>query len=118
MRDVDEQSDWFRATYARHYPDVVRYGLRRLAGRAALLRFLATTSGLTCAGTHDDPAGRTGTAVAATSTPTPGTGDDRQGLLLFDPSTGELLDAGHRVGTGPAVWTTQWLERGYRDTIG
>src|SRR4051812_35838515 len=35
MRDVDQQSDWFRATYARHYPDVVRYGLRRLDGVTA-----------------------------------------------------------------------------------
>jgi RNA polymerase sigma-70 factor (ECF subfamily) len=30
MRD-----DWFRAIYARHYPDVVRYGLRRLDGVTA-----------------------------------------------------------------------------------
>jgi RNA polymerase sigma-70 factor (ECF subfamily) len=35
MREIDQRSDWFRATYARHYPDVVRYGLRRLDGRAA-----------------------------------------------------------------------------------
>jgi len=35
MRDIDQQSDWFRAMYARHYPDVVRYGLRRLGGLAA-----------------------------------------------------------------------------------
>jgi hypothetical protein len=79
------------------------------AHRAALLRFLATTSGLTCAGTFDDPAGRTGTVVSSTPT---------QDLLLFDPNTGELLDTGYRVGTDSAVWTTQWLDRGYRDTLG
>ncbi|GAA2611163.1 sigma-70 family RNA polymerase sigma factor [Dactylosporangium fulvum] len=27
----DSGAEWFRAVYARHYPDVVRYGLRRLA---------------------------------------------------------------------------------------
>ena len=35
MREFDQLSDWFRAMYARHYPDVVRYGLRRLDGVAA-----------------------------------------------------------------------------------
>jgi RNA polymerase sigma-70 factor (ECF subfamily) len=35
MRDIDQQSDWSRAVYARHYPDVVRYGLRRLDGMTA-----------------------------------------------------------------------------------
>jgi RNA polymerase sigma factor (sigma-70 family) len=31
----DRETDWFRGVYARHYPDVVRYGLRRLEGPAA-----------------------------------------------------------------------------------
>ena len=31
----DRETDWFRGVYARHYPDVVRYGLRRLEGLAA-----------------------------------------------------------------------------------
>ncbi|MEV0398160.1 RNA polymerase sigma factor [Polymorphospora rubra] len=36
MRDVkDRGPDWFRGVYAEHYPDVVRYGLRRLDGMAA-----------------------------------------------------------------------------------
>lgn len=33
MREVnDRETDWFRGVYARHYPDIVRYGLRRLEG--------------------------------------------------------------------------------------
>jgi hypothetical protein len=79
------------------------------AHRAALLRFLATTTGLACDGPVDDPAGRTGTAVISTMT---------QGLLLFDPSTGELLAAGQCTATGQVVWQQQWLERGYRDELG
>ncbi|TDC00270.1 sigma-70 family RNA polymerase sigma factor [Micromonospora fluostatini] len=36
MRDADNRgTDWFRGLYARHFPDVVRYGLRRLDGMAA-----------------------------------------------------------------------------------
>ncbi|MEV1287912.1 sigma-70 family RNA polymerase sigma factor [Micromonospora sp. NPDC049679] len=36
MREVnDRETDWFRGLYARHYPDVVRYGLRRLDGPTA-----------------------------------------------------------------------------------
>lgn len=36
MRDVNEHAaDRFREVYARHYPDVVRYGLRRLDGLTA-----------------------------------------------------------------------------------
>lgn len=36
MRDVSEHAaDRFRDVYARHYPDVVRYGLRRLDGLTA-----------------------------------------------------------------------------------
>jgi RNA polymerase sigma factor (sigma-70 family) len=36
MRDVNaREADWFRGVYARHYPDVVRYGLRRLDGLTA-----------------------------------------------------------------------------------
>ncbi|PZG16054.1 RNA polymerase subunit sigma [Micromonospora craterilacus] len=36
MRDVNDRgTDWFRGVYARHFPDVVRYGLRRLDGMAA-----------------------------------------------------------------------------------
>ncbi|RLP90632.1 RNA polymerase sigma factor [Micromonospora sp. CV4] len=36
MRDVNARgADWFRGVYARHYPDVVRYGLRRLDGLTA-----------------------------------------------------------------------------------
>ncbi len=36
MRDVNNrETDWFRGVYRRHYPDVVRYGLRRLDGMAA-----------------------------------------------------------------------------------
>jgi hypothetical protein len=98
--------------------DLNRSRILDAAHRAALLRFLATTTGLTCAGTADDPAGRTGTAVGSTSTQTPGTGQAWQSLLLFDPNTGELLDAGYRAGTGPMVWSTQWLARGYSDTLG
>ncbi|MET7419532.1 sigma-70 family RNA polymerase sigma factor [Dactylosporangium sp. NPDC005555] len=33
--DDDRDTGWFRAVYARHYADVVRYGLRRLDGTAA-----------------------------------------------------------------------------------
>src|SRR5690348_5889306 len=32
---TDRGTDWFRAVYAARYPDVVRYGLRRLGGLAA-----------------------------------------------------------------------------------
>ena len=36
MRDVNNrETGWFRGVYRRHYPDVVRYGLRRLDGMAA-----------------------------------------------------------------------------------
>lgn len=36
MNVVDERdAEWFRGVYARHYPEVVRYGLRRLGGTAA-----------------------------------------------------------------------------------
>ncbi|WP_432840535.1 RNA polymerase sigma factor [Dactylosporangium sp. CA-092794] len=36
MNVVDERdAGWFRGIYARHYADVVRYGLRRLGGTAA-----------------------------------------------------------------------------------
>jgi RNA polymerase sigma factor (sigma-70 family) len=36
MGDVEERAaDRFREVYARHYPDVVRYGLRRLGGLTA-----------------------------------------------------------------------------------
>jgi RNA polymerase sigma factor (sigma-70 family) len=36
MNVVNERdADWFRGIYARHYPDVVRYGLRRLDGPPA-----------------------------------------------------------------------------------
>jgi hypothetical protein len=98
--------------------DLNRWRILDAAHRAALLRFLATTTGLTCAGTADDPAARTGTAVGSTSTQTPGTGQAQQSLLLFDPDTGELLAAGYRTGAGPMVWTTQWLARGYRDAVG
>jgi hypothetical protein len=122
MSEIDQGADWFRTTYAQHYPSVVRYGLRRLVGgttaehRAALLRFLATTDGLHCAGTAQDPAGRTGTMVGYSAPPeVAGAWED---LLLFDPGTGELLDSGGRDGAGPPSWHTQWLERGRTDTLG
>lgn len=36
MSEVDDRGPaWFRGVYARHYPDVVRYGLRRLDGGTA-----------------------------------------------------------------------------------
>ncbi|WP_238007964.1 sigma-70 family RNA polymerase sigma factor [Dactylosporangium sp. AC04546] len=36
MSDVDERgAEWFRGVYARHYPDVVRYGVRRTDALAA-----------------------------------------------------------------------------------
>jgi hypothetical protein len=89
--------------------DLNRSRILDAAHRAALLRFLATTSGLACAGTFEDPAGRTGTAVISSPTPT---------TLLFDPSTGELLDSGYCTATGQAVWQQQWLARGYRDERG
>ncbi|MEV0136879.1 RNA polymerase sigma factor [Dactylosporangium sp. NPDC050688] len=31
----ERDADWFRSIYARHYQDVVRYGVRRLGGTAA-----------------------------------------------------------------------------------
>jgi RNA polymerase sigma-70 factor (ECF subfamily) len=31
----ERDADWFRGVYVRYYPDVVRYGLRRLGGMAA-----------------------------------------------------------------------------------
>ncbi|WP_433218201.1 RNA polymerase sigma factor [Dactylosporangium sp. CS-047395] len=31
----ERDAEWFRGMYERHYPDVVRYGLRRLGGTAA-----------------------------------------------------------------------------------
>ncbi|MFF5233133.1 RNA polymerase sigma factor [Dactylosporangium sp. NPDC000521] len=33
--DDDRDTGWFRGVYARHYADVVRYGMRRLDGTAA-----------------------------------------------------------------------------------
>ncbi|WP_432840533.1 hypothetical protein [Dactylosporangium sp. CA-092794] len=72
--------------------------------RAALLRFLAATEGVTCGGEHQTEAGR-GLVVSAPS------GDNGAESLLFDTGTGELKAAG----PGPGRWTTFYLGRGYTD---
>jgi hypothetical protein len=98
--------------------DLNRAWIIDAAHRVALLRFLATTAGLNCAGAAQDPAGRTGVMVGSTITPTPGNRGSWNNVLMFDPSTGELLDSGRRVGAGPVTWFTQWLARDFQATLG
>jgi hypothetical protein len=87
------------------------------AHRAALLRFLAATDGVSCTGEQTDPAGRTGIAVSAPlgNGPQPSPGDHGAETVLVDPSTGEILAAGYTDATG-TTWSSVFLERGYTDT--
>ncbi|MEV0136878.1 hypothetical protein AB0H83_51720 [Dactylosporangium sp. NPDC050688] len=85
------------------------------AHRAAVLRFLATTDGVTCAGeTQTD----LGTGLLVTTPigqgPHPSPGDNGSEALLFDTRTGELMASG----TGPGRWATVYLDRGYTDQTG
>ncbi|RLP90631.1 CU044_5270 family protein [Micromonospora sp. CV4] len=92
------------------------------ARRAAVLRFLAGTEGVTCRGEQTDPAGRTGTVVSADfgRGPRPSPGDWGREYLLFDPQTGELLARGNGANSaaGGVTWSTVYLERGYSDVLG
>jgi hypothetical protein len=92
------------------------------AHRAAVLRFLAATDGVTCRGEQTDPAGRTGIAVSADRGrgPQPSPGDQGREYLLVDPQTGETLASGSGDATaaGGVTWSTVYLERGHTDVLG
>ncbi|MBQ1040816.1 MULTISPECIES: hypothetical protein [Micromonospora] len=83
--------------------------------RAAVLRFLAATDGVTCAGETQTEVGA-GLLVTAQlgQGPHPSPGDNGSEALLFDTSTGELIAAGTR----PGQWTTVYLDRGYTEQTG
>jgi hypothetical protein len=83
--------------------------------RAAVLRFLAATDGVTCAGETQTEVGA-GLLVTAQvgQGPHPSPGDSGSEALLFDTHTGELIAAG----TGPGRWTTVYLDRGYTERAG
>jgi hypothetical protein len=83
--------------------------------RVAVLRFLAATDGVTCAGEMQTEVG-TGLLVTAQvgQGPQPSPGDNGSETLLFDTRTGELIAAG----TGPGRWTTVYLDRGYTEKTG
>jgi hypothetical protein len=85
------------------------------AHRAAVLRFLATTEGVTCAGETPTEAG-SGLLVTAPvgRGPHPSPGGGNLEALLFDPRTGELLAAG----PDPRRWGVVYVERGYTDQTG
>ncbi|MEV8517335.1 hypothetical protein [Dactylosporangium sp. NPDC051484] len=85
------------------------------AHRAAVLRFLAATDGVTCAGQTQTEAGA-GLLVTAPigQGQHPSLGDDGSQVLLFDARTGELMAAG----TEPGRWTTVYVDRGYTDQPG
>jgi hypothetical protein len=87
------------------------------AHRAALLRFLAGTPGVGCAGEQTDPVGRTGVVVSAPigAGPHPSPGNLGAEAVLLDPATGEILAAG-TAGAGGIVWGSVFLERGFTDT--
>ncbi|GIM94394.1 hypothetical protein [Paractinoplanes toevensis] len=89
--------------------------------RAALLRALADTNGLTYQGTVVDRAGRTGVAVSATSD-----NSVERELLIIDPASGHLLaheqaalrDPGALGISKPAVVSyTLFVARGHTDTV-
>ncbi|MGI5185815.1 CU044_5270 family protein [Dactylosporangium sp. CA-152071] len=97
--------------------DLVRARVLDAEHRAALLRFLARTDGVTCAGTMTDPIGRTGVAVTAPqgAGPLPSPGDHPAQVLVVDPATGEILAAG-TTDTGGVTWQDVYQERGFMDT--
>ncbi|MFF5233134.1 hypothetical protein [Dactylosporangium sp. NPDC000521] len=97
--------------------DLVRVRVLDAAHRAALLRFLARTDGVTCGGEATDPTGRTGVTVTAPigKGPQPSPGDHGSELLLVDPATGDILAAGYADGTG-TIWRDTFLERGFTDS--
>jgi hypothetical protein len=97
--------------------DLVRARVLDAAHRTALLRFLARTDGVACAGEATDPVGRTGIAVSAPTGagPRPSPGDHGGESVLVDPATGEIIAAGYTDGTG-TTWHTLYLERGFTDT--
>lgn len=84
------------------------------AHRAAVLRFLATTDGVTCAGETQTDAGAGLLVTAPIGQGPHPTGDNGSEALLFDTRTGELMASG----TGPGRWTTVYLNRGYTDQTG
>ncbi|MEV1287911.1 CU044_5270 family protein [Micromonospora sp. NPDC049679] len=92
------------------------------AHRAAVLRFLAGTEGVTCRGEQTDPAGRSGIAVSAGGgrSPQPSPGDQGREYLLIDPQTGEVLASGvgDATAAGVVTWSTVYLERGHTDVLG
>ncbi|MET7419531.1 CU044_5270 family protein [Dactylosporangium sp. NPDC005555] len=87
-----------------------------LPHRAALLRFLARTDGVACAGEQTDPSGRTGVVVTAPvgAGPQPSPGDSGAQSVLVDPATGDVLAAGYTDDTG-TIWSAVFLERGFTD---
>jgi hypothetical protein len=102
--------------------DLNRERVLDLAHRAAVLRLLAGTDGVTCRGEQTDPAGRTGIAVSADRgrglQPSPG--DQGREYLLVDPQTGEILasGAGNATAAAGVAWSTVYLERGHADLLG
>lgn len=100
--------------------DLNRQRVLDLAHRAAVLRFLARTDGVTCRDEQTDPAGRTGLAVSADygRGPQPSPSDHGREYLLIDPQTGELLASGGGDAVGVVTWSTVYLERGYTDVLG
>ncbi|MEV7230960.1 CU044_5270 family protein [Polymorphospora sp. NPDC051019] len=101
--------------------DLNRQRVLDLEHRAAVLRFLASTEGVTCRGEQTDPEGRTGIAVSADRGrgPQPSPGDQGREYLLFDARTGELLaSSGNATTAGNVVWSTVYIERAYTDRLG
>ena len=104
--------------------DLNRQRVLDSAHRAAVLRFLADTDGVTCRGEQTDPAGRTGIAVSADRGRVPQRSPGNQGreYLLVDPRTGEMLASGvddaTATGAGAVTWSTVYLERGRTDALG
>ncbi|UWP78636.1 hypothetical protein [Dactylosporangium fulvum] len=91
------------------------------AHRAAILRFLAATDGVTCGREETGADGRTGIRVTAPTGkgPMPTPGDQGTQSLVFDTRTGELLASEFARSAGaPFEPETRFLDRGYRDTLG
>ncbi|GAA0905983.1 hypothetical protein [Virgisporangium aurantiacum] len=84
------------------------------AHRAAVLRFLATTAGITCVGETQTDVGAGFLVTAPTGKGPHPTGDNGTEALLFDTRSGELMASG----IGPGRWTTVYLNRGYTDQTG
>ncbi|GAA0733549.1 hypothetical protein Drose_20655 [Dactylosporangium roseum] len=91
------------------------------AHRAAVLRFLAATDGITCGREETGADGRTSIRVTAPrgKGPQPTPGDQGTHSLVFDARTGELLASESAPSAGaPFEPETRFLDRGYRDTLG